>query len=102
MQRQTYETLDGTKKWFNVEKAEQFEEATNWNGNNHISVPTGTQWNHECLYHSRKGTWILNAWDQFQGSIESWTKITAKMAAQWLMENNYEVPKGFDIGDYEG
>ena len=102
MKRQTYETLDGTTRWFDAEKAEEFDEATNWNGSNHISVPTGSQTEHELLFKTRKGAWVLNEWSQWQGTIQRWREIETKVAAQWLMENGYDLPKGFDLGDYEG
>ena len=45
MRRQA--TTDGSGSWFDLDKAESFEEETQWNGNNHISKATGSQWEHE-------------------------------------------------------
>ena len=36
-----------------------WEEGTRWNGNNHISLATGSQWDHQKLYRSRRGRYWL-------------------------------------------
>jgi len=102
MDRTVYESNAGIKRWFDMEKAEEFKEDTNWDGSNSISVPTGSQWDHEYMYLTRKGAWVKNCWSQMQGSIESWAEISEDDAAQWLMENGHDLPKGFDVEDYEG
>ncbi|MBZ5574867.1 MAG: hypothetical protein LAO09_23685 [Acidobacteriia bacterium] len=38
---------DGSGAWFDRSAAEAFEESTTWDGRNHISDATGSQWNHE-------------------------------------------------------
>ena len=102
MERTTYKTESGNTKWFDIEKAEEFKEDTNWDGNNNISVPTGSQFDHECLYLTRMNAWILNEWSRMQGSIETWREISTEDAAQWLMENGHPLPDGFNAEDYEG
>lgn len=74
--------------WLNLETAEQFDEATHWNGSNHISVATGSQWEHERLYRTKSGRWVLNTWSQWQGSRETWIEIDNEAAAKWLVTNN--------------
>ena len=81
---------DGSGKWFNEETSEKFDEATEWNGSNHISKATGSQWNHECLYRTKSGKWILNSWSQWQGSTESYTEIDNEDAAVWLSTNEHD------------
>jgi len=73
--------------WFDESAACKFSEATRWNGNNHISVPTGSQWNHEALYYTRGGKWILNSWSQYQGSLETYEQIEESAAVDWLIVN---------------
>lgn len=46
----------GGGRWFNPDAAKEYEEATWWNGNNHVSKATGSQWDHEKLYLTPKGT----------------------------------------------
>ncbi|MBI3204511.1 MAG: hypothetical protein HYZ29_23450 [Myxococcales bacterium] len=36
--------------------SKHWEEETRWNGNNHISMATGTQWDHQALYRRRLPT----------------------------------------------
>jgi hypothetical protein len=81
---------DNSGQWFDIETAEIFEEDSQWNGNNHVSCATGSQWNHEKLYRTASGKWVLNWWSQMQGSLESFSEITDEQAAAWLITNNQE------------
>ena len=83
--------------WFNRASADSFEESTRWNGNNHISVNTGSQWDHEQLYKTAKGKWVLHSWSQWQGSTESWQVIGEHQAYAWLLNNEFaqHVPNRF-------
>ena len=76
--------------WFNLDTATLYKETTHWNGNNHISNATGSQWEHEWLYRTSGGKWVLNHYSQYQGSSETYDLITAKEAAIWLVKNEYE------------
>lgn len=77
--------IDGGPRWFSTSKARSFEEATRWNGNNHISCATGSQWDHQALYLTRKGVWVLHRWSQWQGSTDTWTEVTPEEARDWLL-----------------
>jgi hypothetical protein len=62
-----------------------------WNGNNHISVATGSQWNRETLYVTRRGVYTCSTSQaNWQGSGENWTRIDAADAADWLTANGHE------------
>lgn len=73
--------------WFNLEAAEQFKESATWNGSNQISDATGSQWEHECLYKTASGKFVLNHWSQYQGSKETYELISKDEAIQWLVRN---------------
>lgn len=73
--------------WFDDSKAERFEEATRWDGNNHISIATGSQWDHEQLYRTVGGRWVLHRWSQWQGRPETYRFLTDKEAETWLLAN---------------
>lgn len=77
-------------RWFNKDNAKRFCEETWWNGNNHISHATGTQFEHESLYRTKSGRWILHNWSQWQGSSESWSEVSDSAAAKWLVINKHE------------
>jgi len=80
--------------WMDVDRAQVWEEDTYFDGHNHISVVTRSQWAHERLYRSRKGTWVLKSWSQYQAGSPSWRVISEGTAHKWLFDNGYhaEVP----------
>lgn len=84
----------GNGRWFDVDSARCWGEDTNFDGNNFISVNTGSQWDHECLYRTPKGVWILHDWSQWQGSGPgSYDIISESDAAAWLVRNGKKIPK---------
>ncbi|MDY0104624.1 MAG: hypothetical protein RBS07_16950 [Lentimicrobium sp.] len=83
------ETGRKTGRWFDVSKAEKFSEETYWDGSNHISKVTGSQWEHEALYLTNGGVFILNHWSQYQGTTESFEIISKDEAAEWFVINEY-------------
>lgn len=77
------DTENATKSW---------EEDTRWNGNNHISVATGSQWEHETLYRSRRGRYYIECTSQWQGSTPRAEWASPERAAAWLVANGRQVP----------
>jgi hypothetical protein len=78
-----------TATWFDADRATVYEEATHWDGSNTISDATGTQWDHEELYRTATGRWVLHAWSQWQGQPETYTEIPAAEATDWLLRNDH-------------
>jgi hypothetical protein len=72
---------------------QSWEEGTRWDGNNYISVATGTQWNHQTLYRSRKGRYYIEHTSQWQGSLPHAEWISKHEAARWLLANGEELPE---------
>ena len=84
-----YSMDDGTV--VDTDKAkEHWEEDTRWDGRNHISVATGSQWDHEELYRSRKGRYYIVHSSQWQGSVPRAEWVSLHEAAKWLMANGTE------------
>jgi hypothetical protein len=83
---------DGTGRW--IKPVNDWEEGSYWDGNNHISRATGSQWEHEHLYKSAKGRYVLHTWSQWQGSRESYEQVDDETAHRWLVDNGHddEVP----------
>ncbi len=79
----------GGGRWFDPKASESFSEDTRWDGRNHISVATSSQWEHEELYRTPKGTWVLHEWSQWQGSLARYATVTPETARQWLIDNNH-------------
>jgi len=76
-----------------------WEEDTYWDGSNHISKATGSQWDHETLYRSRKGRYYTehtSAYHQGRVNIE-W--VSPEEAVRWLLVNGHELPD--DLKDIE-
>jgi len=75
---------DGSGAWFDTDKAVKFSEATYWNGNNHISKATGSQWEHEALYFTASGNWVKNCWTAYDGDQGSYRQVEQSEAVRWL------------------
>jgi len=75
-----------------------WEEATDWNGSNHISRATGSQWNHQTLYKSAKGNYYLVHSSQMQGSMDHAEWLEPQEAARWLLLMDEELPE--DLQQY--
>jgi len=82
---------DGT--WFDLDKAERIHEGTDWDGSNHISRATGSQWDHQDLYRTASGKWVRHDWSQRDWVRDSYNLISAKAAAQWVVVNGRDVPQ---------
>jgi hypothetical protein len=72
---------------------QSWDEDTRWNGKNHISVNTGSQWDHQRLYRSAKGRYWIECWSQWQGSLPHAEWLDRVEAAKWFLLNDYEVPE---------
>ncbi len=83
MERQ--KLTDGTPRWFDLDRAERFDQATTWDGS-HESM-----WAHETLYKTAKGGWVKHFRSQYpvEGQSESWTILEPDEAHTWLGRNGY-------------
>lgn len=84
---QTRDVLDG---WFDLHAATSWSEDTRWDGSNHISIPTGSQWAHQNLWRTKGGRWVLHEWSQWQGSKDIWRFIGDGAAREWLIVNGHD------------
>lgn len=81
-----YKMDDGT--FVDTKKAkEHWNESTRWDGANHISVATGSQWEHETLYLSAKGRWYIEYTSQWQGTASYAVYVSEEEAAGWIFEH---------------
>lgn len=81
---------DGSGKWFDADKAERFEEETYWNGNNHISKATGSQTEHECLFITKTGNFVLHGWSQWQGVPDYYKSVSREFVANWFSKQGIQ------------
>ena len=82
------DTANATSSW---------QEAEDWDGNNHISRATGSQWKHETLYRSRKGRYYRVRTSQWQGSQRYAEWVSRHEAARWLLAQDEDLPA--DLAD---
>ena len=83
------QSIDGGG-WINLETAKKFVEDRNFDGRNMISAATGSQWEHETLYRSVGGVYVLHTWSQCQGSQDTWERISIHGAVAWMLQNDYD------------
>jgi hypothetical protein len=67
-------------------------EATRWDGHNHNSVATASQWAHQTLYRSRRGRYYLEHVSQWQGSTPHADWVSEREAVRWLLASDHEIP----------
>ena len=70
-----------------------WEEDTYFDGRNHVSCVTRSEWEHQTLYLSRKDRYYIVHSSQWQGSVDRAEFVTMHEAAAWLLQNNYNVKK---------
>jgi hypothetical protein len=69
-----------------------WDEDTRLDGRNHISIATGSQWDHETLYRSRRGRYYIESVSQWQGSTPTAEWVSNEEAARWLLKMEHELP----------
>lgn len=74
---------------FDLELATEFDETCYFNGSNQISNATGDQWDHQTLYRTVHGAYVLRSWSQRQGVRETWEVIDNEIAYTWLARCGY-------------
>ncbi|MFJ5850605.1 hypothetical protein [Streptomyces sp. NPDC092903] len=75
--------------WFNSDSATAYKEATDWDGSNELSVNTRSQWDHQTLYRTKNGRWVLNHWSMRQNVAERYEFTDDTAAETWLICNQH-------------
>ena len=86
--QETYEAGSQLLGWFDYDKVQKFREDTEWDGSNHISVATGSQWDHEMLLRTAQGRWVLMTYSNRQGVMDGYRFVKDAEAREWLLRNN--------------
>lgn len=76
--------------WFDIATAKIYEESRRFDGQNMISCATGSQWEHEELYVTRMGRYVMHSWSQWQGSRPTYETIAEDLAHRWLIRHGHE------------
>jgi hypothetical protein len=77
------DTSNATQSW---------DEETDFDGRNHISRATGSQWDHQTLYRGRRGRYYIEHWSQWEGSQSHVEWISPEEATRWLLRMEHEIP----------
>ena len=88
----------GEGYWFDGDKADFYAEKSNFNGSNWISLATGSQWNHEGIFITKSGKFILNTYSDYQGTVDKYVLISKEDAATWFCRQSFtdeEIPDIF-------
>lgn len=85
-----------TGKWFDKDKAQKWKEGTWWDGRNHVSKSTGSQFYHEEIFKTKTGKWVLCSWSNYQGTTETYIEISKEEAAEWFIKNEVDHPKALN------
>ena len=81
---------DRSGQWFDSEKAEFYKENIYHDGRNFISMATRSQFEHETIYITKSGKFILNHWSNWQGSVETYEIISKDDAAEWFGKQGFQ------------
>ena len=100
MSTQCYTALNGSTKLVDFSKPAwtRVEEGTRWNGNNRVSLQTGSEWNHQRLNVRRNNGGLLlivEHWSQWQGFIPHNDEVSIEEAKEWLAKNNDDGVEGY-------
>lgn len=76
--------------WFDPTTTTEYPEAKEWDGNNHISLATGSQYDHESLIRTKGGRWVLSYWSAYQGRRGGFRFVEDSDAREWLLRNEYD------------
>jgi hypothetical protein len=68
-----------------------WEESSYFDGNNHISNATGSQWEHQKLYESSKGNFYIVS--ESYGAPSTAEFVDDKHAVEWMLQNDEDPPE---------
>ncbi len=71
-------------------------DTTHFDGNNHVSVHTGSQGRNQNLYKTKTGRYWLEHKSQWQGERSHAEWVSEKEAAAWLCFNNDALPEDLE------
>ena len=74
--------------WFDPETSIRYDSGREWNGQNQISIMTGSEWVDEFLYRTKGGRWVLNHdATRYCGGPDSYRFVTDEEAHLWLIRS---------------
>lgn len=98
MENSRMSLTDGSGRWIDLNTAECYNEKVYHDGSNYISKATSSQWEHQKIYVTKGGRFILYTWSNWQGSKDVIIEITKEDAAIWFSSQEFqdnEIPDVF-------
>lgn len=71
------------------EGVKRYEESADWDGSNFVSRATACAHNHQYLYRTKTGVWVLNCWSNYANVREVYEEIPEKEAHEWLLKHGH-------------
>lgn len=90
--------IDGSSIVDTDNASASWNEEKTFDGNNQISVNTGSQWLGQKLYRSRKGRYYVVHTSAYQGSVDRAEWVSPEEATRWLVLNEEALPE--DLTEY--
>lgn len=90
---------DNSGRWFNLDTARRWDEGViRADDGTPISRATGNSWEHEALFLTTNGTFLLFAGSDRNPSLATFNIMEPEKAIQWLLANNHH--DGIDQLEY--
>jgi len=70
----------------------EWDDKSEFDGRNMISIATGSQWRDATLYRSRKGRYYVEHRSRVQGEHDHAEWVSPQEAARWLLAQSIELP----------
>ncbi len=75
--------------WFDPDSATVYHPATRWTGSETIDTNTGSSREHQTLYRTAGGRWVLEETADYDAAEDLYTYLDAEEARDWLIRNEY-------------
>lgn len=77
--------------WFDADAVQRFAEDEYFDGSNYISLATGSEWEHEELYRTAGGRWVVGRWSQWQDAGPPHFRFVGDdEAGRWLLLHSHD------------
>lgn len=99
MNRINIPTDDGhVAGWFDLDRATEFQPQRRWDGSNMRDINARGNFEHQELYRTAQGRWVLRHWSQREGSPDTFRFVSDDVAREWLIRNEHDdaVERYFD------
>lgn len=76
--------------WFDPDKARSWGEGLSADDTTRVSLATGSALDHQRLWKTTGGRWIVASWSERAGVSERWYEVSVDAAKDWLVRCEYK------------